>query len=148
MITLNQFEKVFPKGKNNGTAHALLERFEKVRAHRWNHRENILIESYHKAIGRGGLNKSCGSCMATGAEHIIKFAKDNAPKKAKAKKAEPKADFIEGSETPYQNQEVKAETKSEDPSKMKWPALKTYAKEQGINTAGMKKDDILKELNA
>jgi len=33
-----------------------------------------------------------------------------------------------------------------DPSKMKWGELKSYAKEQGINTKGMKKAEILKEL--
>ena len=33
-----------------------------------------------------------------------------------------------------------------DPSKMKWGQLKSYAKDQGINTKGMKKAEILKEL--
>lgn len=33
-----------------------------------------------------------------------------------------------------------------DPSKMKWGELKSYAKEQGIKTKGMKKAEILKEL--
>ncbi|GAG16906.1 unnamed protein product, partial [marine sediment metagenome] len=33
-----------------------------------------------------------------------------------------------------------------DPSKMKWGELKSYAKEQGINTKGMKKAEILEAL--
>ncbi len=38
-------------------------------------------------------------------------------------------------------------TVSIDPSKMKWGELKSYAKEQGINTKGMKKAEILEALN-
>lgn len=38
------------------------------------------------------------------------------------------------------------ELKRRNPSKMKWGELKSYAKEQGINTKGMKKAEILKEL--
>ena len=60
-----------------------------------------------------------------------------AKKPAKPIKLETKATSLEDIEV----------TLSVDPSKMKWGQLKTYAKEQGIKTKGMKKAEILEALN-
>jgi len=60
-----------------------------------------------------------------------------AKKPAKPIKVETKATSLEDIEV----------TVSVDPSKMKWGQLKSYAKEQGINTKGMKKAEILEALN-
>jgi len=104
-------------------------------------------------------NKDCNSCCYNAIKDLINWKKEVektsyyrlVPEGSKSKK---KVDPNPKKLTPKKeglSKEAKeahnTQAKKEELSSMKWGELKSYAKEQGIDTYGKKKAEILKELN-
>jgi hypothetical protein len=123
----------------------------------WKNIPEISKQIYGSVKNIPKTDKGCSGCVSDAIKNIVNWKKhlektsyyklvpEGSKSKKKVnpnpKKLTPKK---EGKEQPKRT--IKTDIKVVNPELLKWGELKTYAKAKGINTAGMKKPDILKAL--